>query len=203
MAIDEQLQSLVYFLSDHLFAAIEAGEKIRCADLKRPNAETDLTSTEILVELDALRQFITDLSDWEEEMVTKVNQARQWSSYLREHDTFFKPITDLFAGATQPLTDIQAQINDHHDRHFEGGDHPDWFITSRSINCEKSDDGQILSLNTASGYLLGGRVDLTGLIELAETYLETLEARYPQLWLPSDKVLVETDPEGEHSHHPE
>ena len=203
MAIDEQLQSLVYFLSDHLFAAIEAGEKIRGATYAQRKAETDLSSTEILSELDALRQFITDLSDWEEEMVTKVNQARQWSSYLREHDTFFKPITDLFAGATQPLTDIQAQINDHHDRHFEGGDHPDWFIKSRDICCEKSEEGQILSLSNANEYLLGGRVRLTHLIELAETYLDTLEARYPQLWLPAEKVLVEADHDPEQSHRPE
>ena len=58
MAIDEQLQSLVYFLSDHLFAAIEAGEKIRVASLNRPKQQSELSSAEILAELDTLRQFI-------------------------------------------------------------------------------------------------------------------------------------------------
>ena len=49
----------------------------------------------------------------------------------------------------------------------------------------------------------GGRVQLGQLIELAETYLDTLEARYPQLWLPTDKVLVEAETDTEHSHHPD
>ena len=193
MPIDEQLQSLVYFLTDHLFAAIEAGENIRAANYTQTAIEDELTSEDILNELEALRRFITDLSDWEEELVTKINQARQWSRYLKDHDSFFKPIIDLFTGATHPLTDIAAQISDHHDRHFEGGDHPDWFIQSRCISMQKSKQGQILQLTTGNMYLVGGHVRLGQLIELAETYLETLESRFPHLWLPAEEALVETD----------
>ncbi len=193
MPIDEQLQSLVYFLTDHLFAASEAGENIRAARFSQPTVEGELTGDEILNELDALRTFISDLSDWEEELVTKIMQARQWSGYLKEHDGFFKPLIELFNSATHPLTDIAAQIKDHHDRHFEGGDHPDWFIQSRALDVKKSPQGQILSLETGDIYLVGGHVRLGQLLEMSETFLETLEARFPHLWLPAEEVLVGTD----------
>lgn len=200
MAIDEQLQSLVYFLTDHLFAAIEAGERIRLARFTQSQSEGDISGDDIMQELEDLRNYISDLSAWEEQMVTKLNQARQWSRYLRDHDAFFKPIIDLFNSATHPLTDIAAQISDHHDRHFEGGDHPDWFIQSREITSEQSEQGQILSLTTGETYLVGGHVRLAQLIEMSETYLETLEARFPQLWLPAEEAIMETDGEIEPSH---
>lgn len=191
MAIDEQLQSLVYFLTDHLFAATEAGDKIRTATFRQERTEGELTGDDILTELEALRGFITDLTDWEEELVAKINQARQWSKYLRDHDSYFKPIIDLFNSATHPLTDVQAQIRDHHDRHFEGGDHPDWFIKSRCMTSNQSPEGQILSLTTGDNYLVGSHVRLGQLIELLEAFLETLETRFPQLWLPAEEVIID------------
>lgn len=193
MAIDEQLQSLVYFLTDHLFAATEAGEKIRTARFIQTPIEADLTNNDILEELEALRGFVSDLSDWEEELVAKINQARQWSGYLKDHDSFFKPIIELFNSATHPLTDVAAQISDHHDRHFEGGDHPDWFIQSRSLSIKKSPEGQILQLTTGDIYLIGGHVRLGQLLEMSETFLETLEARFPHLWLPAEEAMMEAE----------
>lgn len=189
--MNEQTQSLVYFLTDHLFAAIEAGEKLRAARFHQLPIAHELTSEEILDELHNLRTFITDLSDWEEELVTKTIQARKWSSYLKDQDAFFKPIIELFASATHPLTDIAAQIRDHHDRHFEGGDHPDWFIQSRALAVQKSPNGQILSITSSDIYLIGGAVRLAQLIELCETYLETLESRFPDLWLPAEDTLLD------------
>ena len=187
MAIDEQLQSLVYFLTDHLFAAMEAGENIRAASFRQAPADGDLSSAEILNELEELRGFITDLSNWEEDLVTKITQARQWSRYLRDHDSYFKPIIDLFTSATHPLSDVAAQIRDHHDRHFEGGDHPDWFISSRCITAKRAEDGRTLSLTIPDHYLIGGHLRLGQLLDLSETFLETLEARFPQLWLPAEE----------------
>lgn len=201
MAIDEQLQSLVYFLTDHLFAAIEAGERIRSASFKQAKTEGELSGEDIMQELEQLRNFIANLSDWEEEMVSKLIQARQWSRHLREHDAYFKPIIDLFNGATHPLTDVAAQISDHHDRHFEGGDHPDWFINSRDLVQEQSDQFQILSLSSGENYLVGGHVRLSHLIELADTYLSTLETRFPHLWIPAEEVAIERDGDIEHNLH--
>lgn len=191
MAIDEQLQSLVYFLTDHLFAAMEAGERIRMASFTQEKNENELSGEEIMQEIEQLRLYISDLTDWEEELVSKLVQARQWSRHLRDHDAFFKPLTELFNGATHPLTDVAAQISDHHDRHFEGGDHPDWFINSREITSEKSEHGQILSLTTGYMYLIGGHVRLGNILELTETYLNALETRFPHLWLPAEEVLLD------------
>lgn len=191
MAIDEQLQSLVYFLTDHLFAAMEAGEKISAASYTQNNLDRDLSSAEIMQELEDQRLFINDLSTWEEDLVTKINQARQWSRYLKDHDSSFKPLIDLFNSATHPLTDVAAQIRDHHDRHFEGGDHPDWFITSRAITQKQSADGRLLALTTRDNYLIGGHLRLGQLLDLAETFLETLESRFPNLWLPAEEAISE------------
>ncbi len=197
MQIDEQLQSLVYFLTDHLFAAQEAGENIRMARFRRQmknDGNSDVQDgNEILEEFNALRSFVSELSDWEEELVTKTIQARKWGTYLKDHDSHFKPIIDLFTSATHPFTDIAAQIRDHHDRHFEGGDHPDWFIQSRALTSKKSNQGQILSLETGDMYLIGGHVRLNQVMELIETYLDSLEARFPQLWLPTEDILLSED----------
>ncbi len=197
MAIDEQLQSLVYFLTDHLFAAMEAGERIRMATFTQPENLGELSGDDIMQEIEQLRLFISDLSDWEEEMVSKLIQARKWSNHLREHDAFFKPLIDLFNSATHSLSDIAAQISDHHDRHFEGGDHPDWFINSREILTEKSAHGQILALTTGPMYLVGGHVRLGNITELSESYLSALETRFPHLWLPAEDVLMDAEAETE------
>lgn len=189
MQIDEQLQSLVYFLTDHLFAAMEAGEKIRRARFQQADGKASNRDYDILEELNELRTFVTELSDWEEELVTKVIQARKWSSHLKDYDTYFKTLIELFTSATHPFTDIAAQIRDHHDRHFEGGDHPDWFIQSRALTMKKSEDGQILSIKTGDMYLIGGHVRLCHMLDLTETYLDTLEARFPQLWLPAEEAV--------------
>ena len=200
MAIDEQLQSLVYFLTDHLFASLEAGERLRLAAFTQKENQAELSGDDIMDELENLRLFITDLSDWEEELISKLVQARKWSNHLKEYDSFFKPLIELFNSATHPLTDVAAQISDHHDRHFEGGDHPDWFIKSREMVIEKSDHGQILSLSAGHMYLVGGHVRLASIIELAESYLSALETRFPHLWLPAEEAIIENDkPESEQS----
>jgi hypothetical protein len=197
MAIDEQLQSLVYFLTDHLFAAMDAGEKIRVASYTQTPSEQELSSAEIMQELEDQRLFLNELANWEEDLVTKINQARQWSRYLKDHDSSFKPLIELFNSATNPLTDVAAQIADHHDRHFEGGDHPDWFIKSRAMTEKKLPDGRLLSLTTRDTYLIGGHLRLGQLLDLLETFLETLEARFPNLWLPAEEAMLDNDPFGE------
>lgn len=198
MAIDEQLQSLVYFLTDHLFASLEAGERIRLAAFTQIENQAELSGDDIMDELENLRVFINDLSDWEEELISKLVSARKWSNHLKEYDSYFKPLIELFNSATHPLTDVAAQISDHHDRHFEGGDHPDWFINSREMVIEKSAHGQILSLTAGNMYLVGGHVRMANILELVESYLTALETRFPHLWLPAEEAIMENEkPETE------
>lgn len=61
------------------------------------------------------------------------------------------------------------------------------------MSIKKTKQGQIEKLTTGDIYLVGGHVGLGQLLEMSETFLETLEARFPHLWLPAEEALLEAE----------
>lgn len=179
MEDDEQLQSVIYFLSDHVCSAIEAGDAILTQTYEPDEALADLSSEEILVRLDEFRRFLDRIRHYEYLVLTRLNQARHWGTQLRYLDPDFKPVIDLFSTATDMVADANGLLGEDEEAAFNGAGEPQQFLQSRCLAVQESnEDGEPRRVTADENYLLGGKILLAGLMEVCETFHDALEARY-------------------------
>lgn len=176
---DEQLQSIVYFLSDHVCCALEAGEAIQALSYEPDEVLSDLTSDEILVRLDDFHQFLNLIRHYEYLVLTRLNQARHWATQLRQMDSGFRPIIDLFTTATSMVDDANGLLGEDDQAVFNGAGEPQHFMESRCLVVrERSQDGRPKKVSADEHFLLGGKVLLEALLEVCNTFHLSLDSRF-------------------------
>ncbi len=201
----DQLETVVYVLSDHLCSAIEAGDYLLALEHETKIVSQNESSESILERLDRFHRFLDDIRTYEFLIVTKINQARHWSLHLRQLDRDLRPVIDLFASSTAIVTDASHLLGQSEQQIFNGQTEPKQFIESRKI-CVDTTTGKknskICSIN--DHYLIGGKVLLKDLLDVCQAFHTSLEAQYgtpdrkPELQetLISDNSELETEEES-------
>lgn len=176
---EEQLQSIVYFLSDHVCTAIEAGEAIYAQSYEASQSGANLSANQILSGQDEFQRFIDVIRHYEYLILTHLSQARHWGGQLRQLDSEFRPVIDLFATATDLASDANTLLGEDEEAVFNGAGDPLSFIAIREMKIlERGADGLPLRVEIGEDYLLGGQILLSGLIEVSETFHDTMASRY-------------------------
>ncbi|MEM7621178.1 MAG: hypothetical protein AAF228_12095 [Pseudomonadota bacterium] len=179
MQSEEQIQSVVFFLTDHLCSAIEEGEQILNLSYTSEPLSEDLSSDDILDRLDDFHQFLDQIRTLEFLLVTKLNQARHWCIHLRYLDNEFKAMLDLFNSATSALVDIERVLGIDEHGMFNGEDSHEHFIKCRKLIIEQSDnEGYPSDIQIDDNYLLGGKIPLTDVLDACNTFLDSIDIRY-------------------------
>ena len=129
----EQLQSVVYFLTDHLCSAIDVGEDIYNLRFASNSMSSDLSSEDILDRLDEFHQFLDEIRTNEFLMLSKINQARHWCIHMRYLDVEFRPVVDLFNTATKAVSSIETILGVDEQGVFEGESVPQTLLDSRNL----------------------------------------------------------------------
>lgn len=191
---EEQLQSIVYFLSDHVCTSLEASEAI-LAEAYEPEAELSaLTADEILHALDDFNAYIDKLRHYEYLIITRLNQARHWATQLRQIDSDFRPVIDLFSTTTNIVSDASALLGEDENDAFNGdGEHHNFIQTRQLLVTNGNDANAPKHVFADENYLFGGKVLLISLMEVCESFHTALEARYSAF---SEEKEGEKKPEG-------
>lgn len=176
---DEQFESVVYLVSDHLCSAIEEGDEIFNLRYRPDDISEDMSAEDILTRLGGFHQFLDELRTHEFMLVNKINQTRHWARNLRSLDPSFKPVIDLFITGTAIISDASDVLSQSNEEIFHGHREPKHLLESRQlITVASNDDGKAARIMADQSYLLNGKIPLSDLMIVCTTFLESLHARY-------------------------
>jgi hypothetical protein len=168
------LESIVYFLSEALRAAIEAGDSLQQCGCGMPQLDQSMDCGEITERLASFRHYIQALWSREVMMMAKILRARELAKELRIHDAELRPEIDTFRLATVSSADIQDMLLPDAQNLFNGAVEPRRFIEARGW----SSMTDVSSGEPLLGYRVAGHVDVRLLLDACEALHFGLAARY-------------------------
>ncbi len=173
--VDEgHLESIVYFLSEALRAAIEAGDSLQQSGCDVPHFDQGMDCAEIADRLASFRGYTQDLWGREVLLIAKILRARELAKELRAHEPELKPEIDTFRLATVSSADIQETLLPDAQNLFNGAVQPKRFLESRGYSAIDDAGGA----HSLLGYRIAGQVDVRLLLDACEALHFGLAARY-------------------------
>lgn len=191
--VDEgHLESIVYFLSEALRAAIEAGDSLQQSGCDVPQIDSGMDCGEITERLASFRQYIQALWSREVLMIAKILRARDLARELRVHESELRPEIDTFRLATVSSADLQEMLLPDAQNLFNGAIQPKRFLDTRGYSAMSDTE----SGHQLLGYRIAGRVDVRLLLDACEALHFGLAARYGFEALPGRAALARADEEA-------
>jgi hypothetical protein len=173
--VDEgHLESIVYFLSEALRAAIEAGDSLQQSGCDVPHLDHGMDCGEITDKLATFRQYIHGLWSREVILIAKILRARELAKELRVHEPELRPEIDTFRLATVSSADMQETLLPDAQNLFNGAVQPKRFLETRGYSAIDDAGGT----DSLLGYRIAGRVDVRLLLDACEALHFGLAARY-------------------------
>lgn len=179
------LESVVYFLSEALRAAIEAGDRLQLSVCDMPQIGPGMDCSEMASKLAAFRIYTHSLWSCEVMMLAKILRARDLAKELRLYEPELKPEIDTFRLATVNSSDLQDTLLPDAQNVFNGAVQPKRFLEARGF---PGFDG-VDTNDPLLGYKVAGRVDVRLLLDACEALHFGLAARYGFDALPS-RVMI-------------
>ena len=194
---EDHVESVVYFLSEALRAAIEAGDDLQQTACETPQLGVGMTCAEMADQLAAFRERINAL--WGEEvlMVAKIMRARALVKELRVLEPELRPEIDTFRLATVSVQDLQEMLLPDTQYFFNGATQPKRFLEQRGHGAADSSGRS----DPIAGYKIAGHTDVRLLVNACEVLHFGLAARYGFESLPSrsgseEPLLLDQEAEG-------
>jgi hypothetical protein len=171
---DSHLESIVYFLSESLVAAVHAGDSLQHSVCRSPHIEPGMDCTEMAGQLAGFRKTIQDLWAYELVMVTKILRANDLAKELRNYEPELKPEIDTFRLTALMASELRNRLLPSADSIFNGQSEPKRFLESR---------GHVLENGTVRdaplrGYRVAGQADVRLLLDACEALHYSLASRY-------------------------
>jgi len=180
----------LYLLRDHLEATLALGEDLLSAELTLPAGDRPGLRDWIRRTSD-LDELLGSLRTLEYAMTARLLQARKWAEGLRRSDARLKPLIALFVAGTAPLVEAAAELGDTDARDFDCHDAALTFLRRRGMLAPDAAGLELVSrLAVGEDYLVAGRIGLGPLLDLAATFLDTLDTLYGPDIAPIDEVPV-------------
>lgn len=190
--VDEgHLESIVYFLSEALRAAIEAGDSLQQSGCDVPHLDHGMDCAEIADRLASFRQYIQGLWSREVLLIAKLLRARELAKELRMHEPELRPEIDTFRLATVSSADMQETLLPDAQNLFNGAVQPKRFLAARGYSAIDDAGGA----HSLLGYRIAGQVDVRLLLDACEALHFGLAARYGFDSLPMRAILARDDEE--------
>jgi len=180
----------LYLLRDNLEATLALGEDLLSAELTLPAQDRPGLRDWIRQTRD-LDGFLGSLRTLEYAMTARLLQARKWAEDLRRSDARLKPLIALFAAGTVPLVDAAAELGDTDARDFDCDDAALTFLRRRGMLAPDAAGLELVSrFAVGEDYQVAGRIGLGPLLDLAATFLDTLDTLYGPDIAPIEEVQV-------------
>ncbi|MGQ0456849.1 MAG: hypothetical protein ACT4OU_07290 [Hyphomicrobium sp.] len=167
-----------YMLTDHLDAALAAGEDL-VAHGQDWRAAAEAKGDDATALALAQRRVAEDVRSCELMLIARVLRAREHARALGEQDKRFGAVAELFASGTAVLLDAVAECDDARDDDFDNGDGIVAYVRSRGLIGENAP--RVLSpdeLAIDDNFLVAKRIALGPLLDMAAAFLDALEMHY-------------------------
>lgn len=193
----DQLETVVFFLSDHLCSAIEASDYLLAHEYSSEVVDAQEESDEILERLEKFHKFLDDIRTYEFLIVTKINQVRHWSLHLRQLDKDFRPVIDLFNASTMMVSDAVDLLGQDENDIFNGNSEPQRYLESRNIRIEQEQPNSGKKFSIDESFLIGGKVELRDLLDVCISFHQSVERQYAEIPVEPDDGTYDVPGDGE------
>lgn len=168
------LDSVVYFLSEALRGAVEAGDALQHSICVTPHIAPDMDCSQIADQLAMFRRQTNELWSLEVLMLTKILRARDLAKELRFQEPQLKPEIETFRLATVMAEDLLDVLMPVKETIFNGAVQPRRFLEARGhFDLENSG-----SYDAMPAYRIAGELDVRLLVDACETLHFGVAARY-------------------------
>ena len=199
----EELDSIVYFLSSALNAAIDDSTYLAHHRSMTPQIGAGLATSEIASRLAMFREQVCDVSQREFMLVTKLARARHWAQQLRRHEPHMRADIDAFLSVTAPCEGMVRNRATDAQSVFDGHAQPKRFLADRMPagrvaaeaalsqmeRLEAAERGELPD-DDGPRYLIDGEISVEALNEACERLLTRMSVHYG--W-EDDSTGVEND----------
>lgn len=168
----------VYLLAEHLDAALAAGEDLTGVLFIWPGPQP--RDPEKIAELrNGQRTAIERIRTFELALISRVLKGRDWATEVAEAEESFAMMARLYLAGTAVLLDAVEECADISAADFDSGDGLLAYVRSRGMIA--ADAPALIDtapLVAGEDFLVARRIPLGPLLDLAATFLDTLEAEY-------------------------
>jgi len=183
---DNHVESIVYFLTEALRAAVESGDSVQQGLCEAPQIAPNMSCAEITERLALYRKHMRAVWSYEVLLVAKLMRARDLAKELRAIETELRPELDTFRLATVSCADLQELLMPSAQNVFNGADQLGRFLAESG---RTQFDGA--KTDPLSGYRVAGHTDIRLLLSACEDLHFGLAARYGFDPLPSRSGAVQ------------
>lgn len=171
---DNHLESIVYFMSESLVAAVHAGDRLQHSICRSPHIEPGMDCTEMAGQLAGFRKTMQDLWAYELVMLTKILRANDLAKELRNFEPELKPEIDTFRLTAIMAAELRSRLLPNADSIFNGQTEPKRFLESRGHVLENG----VVREGPLRGYRIAGQADVRLLLDACEALHYSLAGRY-------------------------
>lgn len=177
---EDHVESIVYFLTEALRAAVESADSVQLSLCDAPQLSSNMNCGEIAERLALYRKHRRAVWSYEVLMVAKIMRARELARDLRMLDLELRPEIDTFRLATVSCPDLQDLLMPNAQSVFHGLDHSHRLYHDTSALF----DGAAKS-DPLDGYRIAGHTEMSLLLSACESLHFALAARYGYDALPA------------------
>lgn len=183
---DGHIDSVVYFLTEALRAAVESGDSVQQSLCEAPQLSPNMNCGEIADRLAAYRRHLRAVWSYEVLLVAKIMRARELVKELRTLEPELKPEIDTFRLATVSAADLQDLLLPNAQKAFNGIDCSGYFLDDHG---SAHFDGT--RADPLAGYRIAGHTEMRLLLSACEAMHFALAARYALEPMPSRSYVPE------------
>lgn len=170
---DGHVESVVYFLTEALRAAVESGDSVQQSLCQEPQLGPGMTCGEIAERLALHRKHLRAIWSYEVLLVAKIMRARELAKELRVLEPELRHELDTFRLATVSCADLKELLMPSAQTAFNGADQPaSVFDSFNGMRFEG------MRGDAFSGYRIAGHTDIRLLLRACEMLHFSLAARY-------------------------
>lgn len=179
----------VFLLAEHLDMTLAAVEDLQAcqptfiaSNAQRVGAPAQLSTS----------RYVNDLRQHEMAAIVHVARARELTRELVRRDSRFATLGGLFVGGTAALDEAVARIIDKTGNDFATGGDPIGYLRTRGMIDEEAGGlAPDQPLAVSDEFRLAGSIEIGPLVELVDTFLNTIELHFdlfPDLSEPEEVI---------------
>lgn len=173
---EHHVESIVFFLSEALRGAVEAGDRLQHSVCSLPQFAPGMECSAMLDRLAGFRDQTSQLWSLEVLMLTKILRAGELAKELRPFEPEMRPEIDTFRLATVMAADLRDMLMPDAERSFNGSVQPKRFLETRGY--VEGEGAGLARSQVSGGYQIAGQVDVRLLMDACEALHFSLAGRF-------------------------
>ncbi len=189
----QDLDPRLYWLVEHLDAAIEAGEQLMSLSLEVTEPTPQMGPRRLRTRVARFIHFVTQVRGLEASLIAHILQARRRVAELPRGRGPLRLLLDPFTSGTTVLLAAVAEYGDPAGFAFNTGADRLAYLRARGLIA--GDSGALMPVTTfeiGETFLVAGRIELGPLLDLVEAFLQALNTEFG-LWNDAPEEMVADD----------